>query len=127
MYQTYSKYTFLRQNRSITWGSFCGWFSTNQASGSTKCFYTKLLPKNSSARANCDIQKNIEDFLNVVTDIDSIASINNSVTNSVTEMTTRIINIFFGKTTCYINIKLYYLAFNKKNKWIFLILSSCFE
>ena len=76
----------------------------------------KLIPKNSSERANCDSRKNIEDFLNIVTDIDSITTINNSGTNSVTEMTTRIINIFFGKTTCYINIKLYYLAFNKKNK-----------
>ena len=127
MYQKYSKYTFLRQNRSITWGLFCDWFSTNQASGNTKCFYMKLLSKNSSERANCDSQKNIEGFLNVVTDIDSITTINNSVTNSVTEMTTGIINIFLRKTTCYINLKLYYLAFNKKNKCIFLILSICFE
>ena len=72
----------------------------------------KWLTKDISKRANCDNQKVIEDILNITTDIETIASVNNWVNNSVRDLTNRIIN-FFGTTICYMNNKRYYLFFGK--------------
>ena len=54
----------------------------------------KWLTKDISKRANCDSQKVIEDILNIMTDIETIAAVNNWVNNSVTDLTNRIINFF---------------------------------
>ena len=50
----------------------------------------KWLTKDISKRANCDNQKVIEDILNIMTDIETIAAVN----NWVTDLTNRIINFF---------------------------------
>ena len=54
-----------------------------------------------SKRANCDSQKVIEDILNVTTDIETIASVNNWVNNSVTDLANCIINFFWNNDMLY--------------------------
>ena len=61
----------------------------------------KWLTEDISKRANCDNQKVIEDILNVTTDIETIASVNNWVNNSVTDLTNRIINFFRNNDMLY--------------------------
>ena len=61
----------------------------------------KWLTKDISKRANCDNQKVIEDILNIMTDIETIAAVNNWVNNSVTDLTNRIINFFRNNDMLY--------------------------
>ena len=61
----------------------------------------KWLTKDISKRANCDNQKVIEDILNIKTDIETIAAVNNWVNNSVTDLTNRIINFFRNNDMLY--------------------------
>ena len=67
-----------------------------------------MLTKDSSKRANCGSQKDIEYISNVITDIDFLTA-NNWIGNSVTDMA----NQLFRKTMCYMNNKHYHLALNK--------------
>ena len=61
----------------------------------------KWLTEDISKRANCDNQKVIEDILNIKTDIETIAAVNNWVNNSVTDLTNRIINFFRNNDMLY--------------------------
>ena len=54
----------------------------------------KLLTKDSSKRANGNSQKDTEDISNVITDIDSVTTMNNCVNNAITDMTNHVV-IFF--------------------------------
>lgn len=54
----------------------------------------KFLTKDSSKRANCDTQKDIEDITNVTIDINSVKAMYNCIKNSITNMTTDVIKFF---------------------------------
>ena len=55
----------------------------------------KLLTKDSSKRANGNSQKDTEDISNVITDIDSVTTMNNCVNNAITDMTNHVVIFFF--------------------------------
>ena len=76
----------------------------------------KYLTKHSSKRANCDSQKDTEDFSNVITDTDSVVAINNCFIISVTDMVNHVNSLFSHKTVSYMNNKRYYFGLNKKSK-----------
>ena len=84
----------------------------------------KWLTKDISKRANCDNQKVIEDILNIMTDIETIAAVNNWVNNSVTDLTNRIINFFFEQRYAIwiINVTIYFLT--SKFLWPWVLFSS---
>ena len=54
----------------------------------------KLLTEASSKRAYCDSQKDSEDILNRIIDIDYVKAINNCVSNSVIDMANHAIMIY---------------------------------
>lgn len=60
----------------------------------------KLLTKDSSKRANCDTQKDIEDITNVTIDINSVKAMYNCIKNSITNMTTDVIKCFWKNDSC---------------------------
>ena len=72
-----------------------------EASGKSRYFYMNLLTKDSSKRDNCYSQKDNEDILNVITDIDFVTAINNCVNNFVTNMANRVINICWKNDMLY--------------------------